>query len=227
VLSLFRDPLAFPAGFAPGFDPTHIAAPGTLFSGIAASSGFIRLDRAVVGTKNGSPLSVIDGALGPSLQPSTTNNGTGNGYTFSSLSPTGSSNATLAAICRPLTFAGGSNGYIIGDSSGFQSIICYTNGGVRVYIGATLVNSGLAATASAPYFIAVSIISGSTFFTVMKNLVSGAIQSAAVTTSDTIGGGETSIAIGQMSGDNFGGNIAAAMYSNDALGLSELLSWAQ
>ena len=51
-----RNPLAYPAGVAPGFDPTHVAAKNTLISGIAVGNTYVNLLTGKTPTISGTPV---------------------------------------------------------------------------------------------------------------------------------------------------------------------------
>lgn len=60
-----RNPLAYPAGVAPGFDPTHVAAAQCRASWIANNGVYIELRRGANATLGGTPGAKIYGGLGP------------------------------------------------------------------------------------------------------------------------------------------------------------------
>ena len=100
------NPLAFPGG-APGFDPTHPAAVGTIVSLITSGGTFINLinGEAVTSTV-GSPLLAMDGLIGPSV-----NDAASLELNYAIASPTSATSVNAAAIVRTSSSIG-NPGYI-------------------------------------------------------------------------------------------------------------------
>jgi len=218
-----RDPLAFPVGRAPGFDPTHIAS-----SGIAPYTGY-------VGTPNGAVIrdilrpaaSIISASLSSSIY-----GGLGQcvyasiGYQYSPSYYFGPSpGITFAAIHVPTS----SNASDV-SQAGPQSRLSLTAGSTKnpiLWIGTTSATfSTISLSLNIPYFIAVS---GNTSAAncVVVNLLTGAIQSGSVTGSYTIPtpGANNFDAIGYNG--NCYGYYAAVMYGPSYLSPAQLLAWAQ
>jgi hypothetical protein len=165
---LRRRGLAYPAGFAPGFDPSHVAAgAGPFFSAIAVSGsgGFINLTNGAApsgfgGTK---PTARID-TIGP-VQVTTGIYNEGvkfSGYPAS----TSYKSMTMAAIIRPTTINQAGN--ILDTSDQIAGVLGGVGLGhsatgflqVEPGIGTTKVSSVVQLTANHTYFVAASFLPG-------------------------------------------------------------------
>src|ERR1700722_13167387 len=64
-----RNPLTYPGGqIAPGFDQSHIAAPGCLFSAVCKASGLVNPLTGVPASTIGSPTTAVNGFIGVCLK---------------------------------------------------------------------------------------------------------------------------------------------------------------
>lgn len=221
-------PLAYPAGRVPGFDPTHPAAEGCAFSGIAASGGgFINVLNGNPGTQGGSPSAVIDGNIGRASLYSGSNDNSN--FVVPILSIT---SCSIAAILRIVSISG-NNAFIIGNNS--TTLVYVASTGVVDIFGignSVTASSGIALSAGVPYFVAGSVVNGSgnpaSF--VVVNLKTGQILTASATATATSLGSGSPLYIGNRNTLNRppDASIAAAMISyNNYLPLPTLLQWAQ
>lgn len=216
---LWRNPLAFPAGRKPGFDPTHPAAAGCRFSGIATANGFISLLNAAIGVQTGASTFSIDGALGPSVTTATSS------YLTVTLPGTfaAATQGTMAAIYRPTSST---------DSWAFNSVgglngVGYSSTAFQVLIGNGSTTGSIVAVSGAPYFVVASWINASTLLFVVTNLSNGEIATQTTTTTRTNGSADTGITIGnRTSGSRNVSGLAAVAYTNVFLSLTQLLAWA-
>lgn len=226
--SLWRNPLAFPAGRAPGFDPTHQAAKGIALSAIASAGNFICLDRSrAPATITGSFTAGIVGLVGPRATP-------GSLTSLAVISSTGLSAAGLATLAGIVVGAvNASVPAILLDSAGG---VTDTALGTNTSTGALLFRSNsnntssttIFLTAGTPYFIAASVKGASNINFIALNLLTGSVQTQAVATANVINAG-TSLTIGNFNATQSRGwtqPIAAVMASSVYLSMSQLLQWA-
>lgn len=226
--------LAFPVGRMAGVDPSHPATNYCVVSSTVIGCVPTALVPYAQAVASFTPSFVIDAALGPAIQPSTSNNNGPNGYKFSATTAL-NSDFTAAAIFRPLSISGGSNFYLIAaGASGVNGgglIGVNSTGVLQVHVsGANNIATGLAVAANIPYFAAVSFKNGAQWAAVLLNLASGALKYASGTTALTQSVAGTNIGIGYAfgsSGINFGGNLSATNYTAAFLSLSQLMAWAE
>lgn len=219
------NPLAYPCGVAPGFDPTHPAANGNVvYSCIASGGGLFNITRARRGTIGGSPTAGIT-SIGPA-----TNYPAGATTTLALTgiaSPTG---ATLASIfftpssfatARTIMYNSGKTGFRILTTGTLAAIINNNAGGNQ--------NSSLILSASTPYFAAVSFANASTCNYVLANLATGQILYQSTTTPNTTPGsaGTWYFGCNDVSANQFIGGIATWVWiDNLLLDINSLIAWA-
>lgn len=252
-LSLLRQRgFAYPAGWTPGFDPSHVAMSGALngltTSLIAAqgSNGGINVLTGVRSTYAPSTKAtqIIDGALGPCQKfvSSLTS------QIFIPQTPptiSGNTQGTLACIYRPTGLGvitqglvnlfngdavqGNANACIFLDATGHLK---FGHGNP----GSTGNSSGILLTANHPYFLAASAIatSGGTgpLNFIVVDLSNGAVFTSSTTNTFTGAGMLNYVSVngGLGVGDNWAanstpGNFAAAMFSFAFLSIPQLLQW--
>src|ERR1039458_8196132 len=85
--------LIYPTGYAPGFDPTHVAAFSPYFSAVASGKCFVNLLTGAKGTNSGSPTGPVDGSIGSTTAYSWTIN-----TQFAGMPQPSSNNFTIAAV---------------------------------------------------------------------------------------------------------------------------------
>ena len=229
---LWRNPRAWPAGGAPGFDPTHIAASGGPVRGsyVALPAGVLDVLTGQLGTGNGGayPFAIFGGA-GPVLFGANASN---NSFNFANKSAANDSSITLAAIGiigSSATGTGGSKRF--GGSS--------SSGATGWGIGATSSNSLILARGSTniafqavptltPIFLAASInVSSGLAYSVCNNLNTGQIttgSSAGNTTAPSTPNGSHIFNSFNSVAQN--GYTAAFAVIAAALGPAELRAWA-
>lgn len=229
----FRSRLGFPAGRAPGIDPSHVAMKGLLrWSGIARANTFVEIINGGLGTVNGSPTGKVDGSIGPAFNTTTT----ADCATFTGRSTATDANFTQAAIFRAA-----------GINTGFQTYIADTNFAHTLFsaqsFGGNVANGNLTINTTGntntwfvstiipvngvPYFAAVSC-NGAVANFVATRLDTGQILTSAIVS--TIAGiasnGTYSIAGNNVFNQNAQGPVSAAMFSTAFLSMQELVQWA-
>jgi hypothetical protein len=216
------NPLAYPAGYIPGFNPAHIAAGSCRFSAIPAPGGnFINLlygnfSTGVFGT------SQIFAPFGPAvLVPNS------NPTSFSGFPAVVDASVTLAAFIYSSNLGNGSVFSTSGSSSGWGLQIA-SNTLKLVAIGGSTASSGLTVSNSIPYFVAASYSGGTTNFVVL-NLATGKITSAVISGTLTSSASSGTYRVNTVYGIGYfnGGYIAALMYSAAGMSLAALTQWAQ
>lgn len=223
------NPLGFPGGVLPGFDPSHVAATKAIFSSVALGANHLNLLKGLLGIPSGSPppIATIDGRIGPSQT-----NGSGTSYSnfqFQYSSTTPDTAFTTAAI---FTYTNISSGFGV-----IQYNLCNRTT-LAVFpdfelnnIGGGNFATGFTPVAGRSYFLAISAIVGSIPVYVITDLTTGQIYSGLCgATNYSVGtnGGGTGFYVGDWtSGNAFIGNIAATSYSANALSKPQLLAWAQ
>ena len=221
-------PLAFPAGRAPGFDPTHIAAQGISqghgFSGIANGASFVNL---LSGTN--AARSILTASLNGNIGPALTL-GTVSTARFSGQSTVNDANVTLASIIWPTSLA--SSGSILATSttgtSGWTLNLAITTGVVILRPnGGTSYTSTLGLAINTPYFVAASTQGTQAVFLV-TNLLTGVTTTQTVTASHASTAPNGTYGVGNNSSINsIVGLVAAAMFAPSYMSISQLLQWAQ
>lgn len=185
VLRPPRSPLAFP-GSNPGVNASHTLASSILFSGVASDGGtFTNLLNGTVGTKNGTPTTVIN-SLGRTTRFSSSGS---DNATFPSVA-TNAAGQTMAVICMPdavtsvsirnlvSTAAGGSTGLLIALNNTSPHWSFSYNGNFTSIPSASLPDP----VAGRPYFYAVSISSAALVVAVLRDLQTGQIYTYSTTT---------------------------------------------
>lgn len=218
--------LAYPGG-NPGFNSSHLAANGISgrrgFSGVASGASMFSpltgKPASLVGTFSGS----IGGLIGP-------------GVSFTSVTSkmtfTGAvgpeQKVTIASI---FTWPGGHDGTLFSSSSGQnQQPAVYINGTTNVFeaYGVTnVLSSGLVVAAGVPYLGIVSFNAGGSSYFLLKNLLTGQVQTATAGDIGTSVAGTGLYIVGAdgFSGDNFVGNMATVMYAPVFMTRPQMIAW--
>lgn len=225
-----RNPLLFPAGVRPGFNPKHPAL---------GSKGVCRWSTVAVGTTH---QNVLNGNVGTSAGSLTTSTrrliGPATHYvdgclsTFNALpTTTPAVGVTFAAIIEIAVLTGGQFGLkvIATDPTGwcfFHDTVSHSLGLCSIGSGDNIV-SGLALTTDTPYFCVVSSSTAGTFF-IVRNLLTGATASTTATASATINNG-TSYVVGDfhVGSSSIDGYIATTAFISGACGAQNTLKWAK
>ena len=234
-LLIRQSPLAYPGGVPAGFDPSHIAAKNTIFSGMAApGGGFYNLLNGSPGTLLGAPGAVIDGVIGPS-----------NSYTPSGANPTNNYTVGAALAYPAMTIAG-----IFRTGPSFYAnnmyLVYYTSGawfiGITASTGVPYGGSGgtlaagywgsFALSPNTPYFYASSgqFFSGVTGVMngIIVNLLTGQTHASSSTAGTAPSTATQLLTIGNVSGDRpCGGNVARVMLANQLMTPAQLAQWGQ
>jgi len=225
LIRVSRNPLAYPCGVAPGFDPTHPAAPGCVFSGVSDGGNFINILTGIIGALTATPTVNIDGAIGASTRYTAATDKS----TFTIAGPGSPTGATIASIFR-LDSINNANQICIFDSSNSSLRSHLTTALLEVAINTTANASNITLVAGVPYFAAASFKNASTLNFVATNLATGQISSQSRTTASSLSTtAATSLTIGNnvATGVPLKGILAADMWAyNTFLSLSQLLAWA-
>jgi hypothetical protein len=217
-----RSPFAYPAGHAPGFDPTHVAAFGSPLAAVTLSGGLINLLTGQAGSNVSSPVPV-QRSIGPCLTYDTTN------YAYTEFSSLFTSN-TVATYAGIILLTDTSSFSCIGSDGNNQFAIY--NGNLCFYIDTGgLLSSNINLSANVPYFVAGSFLTGYGANFVAVNLQTGQTQTYfASGPSYVLGATFGAITIGNnrpsYTGQPLNGYLATVMYGTTFLSLSQLLAWA-
>lgn len=228
----FQPPsLAFPAGRAPGFDQSHIAAQGISngygFSAVASGKTYINLlSGGPFTTPSQFPAAATISGLGPCGLFTTTAQVCAIGANQSTATPPG---ITVGAIVQ---FAGTGDGTfcaVIGVNSGHASQFGMAGSSKNLYFynNAASTSSFTIAT-GVPYFIAASMQPSSTVNFVAVNLQTGQLLSSTTTTGASLAALSALPQIGLDLGDSHTADayIAAAMLAPSFMSLQALITWA-
>ena len=220
-----RDPLKFPVGIRPVFNPAHPAAGTVNFSGVSLQGGgVINLVTGKAGVKTGTYPGSIDGRIGP-----VTTAAASAYFTFSSAVPSQTdTQATFAGIVLnppnsgilPLS-VGSTNGPDVYFSGADVIQFNIWGGSAAGGLQYTIYGTGT------PIFFAMSM-NGTKVVQVLTNLATGQITTASnSSTSFNAHDGTVIWGAGNNLGLQFTYGIAAQMYSTQFLSLPQLVEWAQ
>ncbi len=214
------NPLAFPAGRAPGFDPTHPAAKGCILCMVAFGASYLNTANGKVAT--GGFTSKID-SIGPAI----VNSGSSNTAISGPVAPT---SVVVAGIFR-LGATLNSPGYLLCSSgtTGNNIGLATRSGEWQFQINGTLgpsLTSPLPVI-NTPYFVVFSNYN-SVLNYVIVNLATGQTWSGSVTSEAMSANADTTVYLNSNSLNKpLGGPCAAlALCYNNPLSLSQLLAWA-
>ena len=225
-----RNPLVYPGG-NPGFDPTHIAAPELIFSGIASVGNFLNLLSGTRGVISGVPVASPT-QVGPGTNTFASSTGV---MTFGSFTTVTAQALTLAMIGVPLSPDANKSFPIVLDAEanfvGLMNASAGTWGMVVNNTSSTIVG-GPSVVLGVPYFVAVSIknISGGAFNYVIVRLDNGQVYSGNQTQTGSSSGAALTVSVGgrgSQSSRQFNGSLCAAMVSSQFMSLPAILQWAQ
>ena len=224
-----RNSLAYPAGAAVGFNSTHPASINPIFSGVALGGNFVRLFPFNSGTIAGSPIAALDSTIGPSLKFSAAGDVSSFLNTIPiTYSPT---ETTYGAIINLSAFtnAGCILGSAYSGAGGTRIDVASSTGVLRFVTTALAVySSGIALTANQPYFVACTAKFSSICYFLVKNLLTGAVQTSSITIGNLTPPTASTIYVGDNgTSHNPTGLIAAAMTSYTYIGAAGLLAWSK
>lgn len=219
LASDLRNPLAYPAGRKPGFDRRHPLSNGCLASVIPSGANIVNLLSGAVGTVTGgvgSPAILVDGHLGPAIQPVT-------GQVPSVSIPIGA-HLPVTVACFSIINTSSTAMFCGSTAWRFDN----TGGHFRMVANSvTAIDSGITISVGVPYFFAASASSSKSSF-VIANLLTGTVSGVAGggsgTPSSDSGFSNTGIAGTSITGQVVGG---PAMFAAAFTSLDQLLQWAQ
>ncbi len=223
-----RNPLAFPVGAVPGFDPSHVASPSIKFSAISVAGGFINIvpgfASLMPSTINGTVGQTIDGVIGRGKTPGTTNN-----FVFTSGAAAQSVFNTMAAIIR--TGASDNAGIFTntGISASAQILSVFSGNLFFTDNNAGDVNSTIPLAANTPYFVVASKNgNASNYYFLALNLNTGVIATSVVNLGLAGVSGQSGYTIGEEYEFStfYQGTIAAVMHAAAAMSPQQMLAWA-
>lgn len=227
-----RNPLVYPSGAAPGFDPAHVAAQNCPFSGVATNGGtFSHVLSRVKGTEGGTKTTSLYNSLG--LVTNYPAGGPGTENTVFPFISAASAPITLAGIFKKTGTPPASTQYLLNNAAvgavGIGDVNADgTFGGFHETAGTQTVTTGVSYVLERPYFFAMSF-SITLINWVVVRLDTGQTWSAQVAnTTGIIDAGDGTITVGSRSGANrqLDGSVAAAMASNAFMSQQELQTWA-
>lgn len=226
----------FPVGVKPGFDASHPAAYGFLWSAISAGTNLIQIAGFAPGqpaTVTGSPGRVLNGVIGVSTSfaiSSTVD------CSFAGFPTTTPSFLTMAMIIAPTSLSGSPFQVGLSDNTGTVTAnnnLGYNfgfNGVWSAQMGTSQLTSTQAPVLNAPYFAAVSLAPGVGGNFVTSRLDRGGRTLAEfISSAGTLGASTGTWNIGNQATTGtrgIGGNIAAAMASAVLLSIPQLRAWA-
>lgn len=219
-------PLSYPGG-NPGFDAAHLAAPQTVFSGVASAGGFFCFKGPIgKGTLNSTVAQQVKGILGPTLNLSTTTSC----VDFTAPNVSSPKGITIAAIFSFSTLNGAGQNIFAWTDGSFNGLTFFlenTNNQLGCFSGGSSVLGSFTIAANTPYFAVASNSAGGLKI-LLKNLQTGKVQTAslgAVTIANTTSG---QFIVGAQEGNAAGivGNMAAAMCAQSYLSMAQIQQWA-
>lgn len=223
-----RNPLAYPAGVLPGFDPSHVAhvpSTSTTLCAVAHAGSFRDLLSGVTAIQGGAaaPTPVINGALGPCVSYDTTKQ-----HVFAASGSPGQ--ITFGVIFKVNSITGGVYQSIMSDNSGANAFEINPTGGFECYFTGNITNGMPQAIAGHAYLFVGSFKANVLFNTALVDLTTGqSFIASSNAVGFALGTGKTSIFIGN---GNSGGNqpsecsIAAVAYTNKLMSIAEVQAWA-
>lgn len=223
--------LAYPGGWArPGYDSRHIAAGTPRLSAVANLAGSITL-LGRTGVLTGQPtitgtITTSSTSIGPVINQTTaTNNYISVAAGFGGETP---SAMTVACIIIPRTSTSIGALFQWGGGAGAANILYLSSLTITLNDNSQNYSSGITLTIGRPYFIAACFISSVAVNFVVRDLISGRIQTATVTA--LAKANNQGLFLLQAAGNsNFSGaDMASVMYSiNTKLAVPQLVMMAQ
>lgn len=200
------NPLAYPAGIAPGFDLSHPLASAIRFSGVTFNGGFFNLFRSRNATIGGVPASVITVA-----GPATNFAGASDIATFTGQPTTNDTSVTIAGIMRRTSAL--SNKYVFdsggagGASGGWGINLSNTNLiSLVIFPSFASKNASLTLTTGVPYFFWISANGSSSVDFLICDLTTGVITTGVSGTGLASSAPNGTYTIGALSGGGFVAN---------------------
>ena len=220
--------LEYPAGRAPGFDPTHPAARNARASAVARPGG--AMVNILTGTALVNNASVVAQtlAIGPAVQLLVVS------ATACSLSTTFSEGSavitTMATITKINSVPSNGNLFVSYVGTGYVQLVTNNAGQLGVWMGSAYTLSGITLGTTSPYFIAASVYPGASGLVhfILVNMATGAVQTAFnVATTKTTGTITSPVfSVGSTGSTQAGMSTATAMLSVVGLSPAQLSAWA-
>lgn len=231
-LTKYRNPLAYPAGYAPGFDPNHVAALNPVFSSVASGANHINILTGTPATVTGTPLHKIKNVMGPTLDFDTSN---ANYVNFSGFQTTAIPSGTLGMILELTSSIAGYN-YIFtygpvsgGSATGCLSLIQGNIFKMQNNTG-SIISSGVTLEVGVPYFLACCFsdsLAATDFY--IKDLKTGQFKTAFLGASNAITAalsGNCDLGTSPRDHQIARTSFAAAMFSRSYTPRPAMMQWA-
>lgn len=225
-----RNPLAYPCGVAPGFDPSHVAACGMSsghgFSAVCFPGGAVNLLNGLPGSQVGVTFRTY-GHVGPVVD----SNAGANVVSFAGQLTVADTSLTMAGIFLATSLAANAS-VIANSSSGAAGIEMYITptGAIAIRVvgqGVSYISTGTPIAANKPYFAAISS-DGTIYHTVMRNLADGTAYSETQSLGPkTFGASNGTYGLGRGAfASSVPGGIAAGMFGPRLVSMAALQQWA-
>jgi len=223
-----RNQLAFPAGFAPGFDPNHVAAKAMrrgsgLLAVATAKHSWVNLLTGAPGVNNsggGAPMTgIFDGAIGPGTN--FTNNG--NDYVAWANSSTAEGSATFGLMVRQHTTSAGAD--VMSNSTSTNGLYFQLSSGVTPMFNFANFSSITLNIDEAYFLIGAAHVTYGARYLAMS-LTTGKLQTSVDTTAISYGPPNGTVTIGSPPYNSVNIDIAAASYTSNFMSMAEMLKWA-
>jgi hypothetical protein len=224
------NPLAYPAGVLPGFDPSHVAAKNCVLSAVSAGNNFISLPKGIAGTVNASPSATMKGLIGPATLFSGTNDrvafpcvtGTMTSCTMACIVNTAFTTTTDAILVSTTTNTAGA-----GCCFAVQVQAGLATGKLEFFFeNVAIATSTLSISNNRSYFLAVSWVSATLINFIAVDLATGVITeatSASGRASQAAGDGIGAIGNELLANNRMAqGSIAAAMIALAPMSIKQL-----
>lgn len=226
-----RNKLAYPAGRAPGVDPTHPASRKARLIAVPSSNTFVNLVNGKAGVVSaGAGASTKVSGAGPSYRANTINDATI--CTFSGFPAVADSENTIAGIYYMDTLtAGGETGFFVSYGAGDGAVNLVAESGNITFTKAGVVSIPVISMfgfTQSYVFVAVSNKDGVACSAVMVDLGTGKTKVATAASSGSSGASDGSYVVAN---NPFRGrsprDLLSIMYSPTYLSVQQLLQWAE
>lgn len=227
-LTQYRNPLAYPAGYVPGFDPSHIAAKRTIISTVASGGNQINVFRGDKGTITGAPVGGVQ-AFGP--------------YTYYASGSGDNSSFSGCLVAQPVDFT---IGFITNHDGNSSNTLMFDSGSNAGATNAWCIQAfgGRIGLRNSPSFAgmdpATLLEANKWYFTVITQsaalnvinwvflrLDNGRLETESKTALTAGGDGNGTVSIGGSSlGLEGKHRVAAAMYTQSYMHMAALREWA-
>lgn len=224
---LRSNPLAYPAGIAPGWSPAHAVAPSTQLTCIASGANMIDLQKGIYAVPGGGTvISGIDGIIGPNTQLS----GALDIISIGGRPTTNFGSVTLAAIFTIDTFnTTAANMFVLTSNGGGGWGLGYSaTTGLLAGLIENVANkpTSLQLVVKTPYFAAMSVNGTAGIDYILTDLKTGKIVTATTTSGTPVNPSATSFIGSKGVNGAIKGGLAAVMWSSRYTEPSVLRQWA-